>query len=153
MLASKDSLRQFGTWLPAMFDVLLRTAGPVLEVGSGFGTPILRAYCSGYRSLSTVESDPRWFAELQKLPPDPSHLIFDKLPDVGFWDVALVDSAPPATRQPYINMLRDRCRFIVVHDCEPGNFQGYGYNFEGFSHVAVWNDLLPHTCVLTCPAK
>lgn len=149
MLASKDTIRTYCTWLPAMLDALLRTAGPVLEVGSGFGTPILRAYCSGYRSLTTVESHPRWLAELQKLPPDESHTILDKLPEIGLWDVALIDSAPAFTRQPYIEQLRSRCRFLVVHDCEPGNFEGYGYNFAGFAHVALWNDLLPHTAVLT----
>lgn len=151
MLASKDSIRQYCTWLPAMMDVLLRTAGPVLEVGSGFGTPILRAYCQGYRSLTTVETDPLWFAELQKLPIDRSHIIVDNLPEIGFWDVALIDSAPAATRQPYINLLKSRCRFLVVHDTEPGNFEGYGYNFDGFVHAAKWNDLVPNTTVLTSP--
>lgn len=144
-MASKKLMKGYCTWLPAMMDVLLRTDGPVLELGGGHGTLLLRNFCEGVRPLLTVENDPDYFEVLSHLKSN-YHKIKKEIPEVGFWDVALVDSAPAASRQPYIEALRSRAKFIVVHDVQD---PGYGYDFRGFVHVAMWDDLCPATAVLT----
>jgi hypothetical protein len=144
MLPAKDTLRGYGTWLPAMFDAMLRTTGPVLEIGGGHGTGILHAYCDGLRKLTTVEFDPNWRAQLEVFGSE-WHAVLAEIPPEEF-DVALVDSAPATTRQPIIQQLTGRVKHIVVHDVDD---PGYGYDFSRFRHIAMWNDLRPWTAVLT----
>lgn len=140
------SSQGYATWLPAMMDCLLRTRGPVLELGGGLWSPVLHAFCDRVRMLTTVEADLEWYGLLLPLA-NPWHLVYRELPEHCSWDVALVDNAPGAERQPMIERLRGRCRFLVVHDCQDA---GYCYDFSGFA-VTEWTALSPATAVLESP--
>lgn len=137
------SSQGYATWLPAMMDCLLRTSGPVLEVGGGLWSPVLHHYCDRIRMLTTVEGEPEWYGLLLSMA-NPWHLVYRELPAECCWDVALVDG-PTAERQPMIEALRGRARFIVVHDTQDA---GYGFNFAGFQRTD-WAGLSPATSVLT----
>ena len=143
------SSQGFATWLPAMMDAMLRTSwthGAVLEVGGGHWSAVLSAYCHGIRQLTTVEADPEWHAFISQLA-NPWHLVYRELPPLTpahYWDVALIDSFPASSRQPWIELLRDRVKVFVVHDVEDA---GYGYDFAGFK-VTHWPQLSPATAVL-----
>lgn len=144
MLPAKTLESQgYATWLPAMMDVLLRTQGSVLEIGGGLWSDVLHAFCANTRMLTTVESDPEWHGFLLPLA-NPWHLVYRELPPACVWDVVLLDSAPNFTRQPYLDSLRGRARYVVVHDVED---LGYGYNFTGWE-VEHWVTLSPATAVL-----
>lgn len=125
-----------------MFDALLRTDGPVIEIGSGYGTAVLAAYCDQYRVLTSVETNPFWFAYILQRA-NPWYLCYREIPAEGSWDVALIDG-PAAGRQAAIEALRERVKILVVHDVES---EGYGYDFTGFD-VVRWGPL-PETAVLT----
>ena len=137
------SSQGYATWLPAMMDCLLRTRGPVLEVGGGLWSPVLHAFCDRIRMLTTVETDPEWYGLMLSLA-NPWHLVYAELPAGCSWDVALVDG-PTAERQPMIEALRGRAKYIVVHDTQDG---GYGWDFKGYT-VSEWASLSPATSVLS----
>jgi len=148
MMPPKDTMRGFSTWLPAMMDALLKTTGPVLEIGSGYGTPILAAYCDNYRLLTTIENDLFWYAHAL-IEANAWHLVYKSLEDIdpaACWDVGLVDNAPAAERMPIIERLRNRVKILVVHDAQDS---GYGYDFSGFD-VVRWGPM-PETAVLMLP--
>lgn len=138
----KDSMRGYCTHLPALFDSLLKTTGAVIEIGGGYSTAVIAAYCHQYRVLTTVETDQWWFGFLLSSA-NPWHLVVKEIPAEGLWDVALIDG-PAETRQKAIEALRNRAKILVVHDVE--HEEGYGYDFSGFD-VERWGPM-PETAVL-----
>lgn len=135
----------YGTHLPALFDAVLRTWGPVLEVGGGrFSTQVLRSFCDGMRMLTTVEFDPRWFAVLSSFACE-WHLVYSVIPEEGEWDVALIDCEADR-RQPAIEALRSRAKILVIHDTQDA---GYHYDLSSFKYRREWHDLVPWTDVVS----
>lgn len=134
----------YGTHLPALFDALMRTTGPVIEIGGGrFSTQILRSFTDGMRMLTTVEFDPRWLSLLSSFA-GPWHLVYGELPE-GEWDVALID-CQASMRQPMIEALEHRAKILVVHDTQD---PGYHYDLSRFKYRREWHELMPWTDVVS----
>lgn len=131
-----------GTHFPVLAACVARTRGPVLELGAGeYSTPLLHLLCKD-RLLVTVEHDPAWLEKFRDTERSLHKLILVRNYDEAkvieeiAWDVALVDHAPGTRRVTEILRLKDRTRFIVVHDTdEPGYhyepvLAGFKYRYD-----------------------
>ena len=139
----------YATHLPLLLEYVLKTTGPVLELGAGnYSTPILHTLCEGKRLLVTIESNPEWLAKFQHLRSS-HHIVTDTLtPELAAasWDVVLVDSAPGSTRTPYIDQLCHKSQYLILHDSED---PGYNYPTDYFKHKREWAWLTPKTIVVS----
>jgi hypothetical protein len=155
-------LDDFGTFFPVLAALVNRTSGPVLELGCGnYSTPMLHFMCKN-RPLFSAETDSKWFekfAEYQSTNHD-IRLVSDwdqyDVIDRYFWDVALVDHAPGKRRIVETARLKDRCRFLVLHDVEEldkstpcGADYKWAQILPMFKHVWIWNRYRPHTAVVS----
>lgn len=119
----------YSTHQPVLYEAVMKTGGPVVELGCGHGsTLLLHKLCEKYgRELLTLESDRAWFEQFVSLA-TPRHqfgLVFDwdgiVLNEyiVGVpWDVALVDQSTFEQRAAAVIALKDKVKFIVLHDCD-----------------------------------
>lgn len=119
----------YSTHIPVLMAAIHNTAGPVIELGCGdYSTPALHLMCKD-RLLVSAESDGNWlsrFADLES----PSHRLFhvddnewSNFKPIDYsWDVAFVDQNPPH-RKYSIPRLREKTRFIVIHDTESPAFE------------------------------
>ncbi len=119
------------THYPILAACAVRTRGPVLELGAGdYSTPLLSLLCKG-RKILTLDSDPKWLERFGDLKSDDHsfHLVSDwpgcPLIESRQWGVAFVDNRPHHQRTPLIRRLKDRARFIVIHDTENNALYGY----------------------------
>jgi hypothetical protein len=143
----------FGTHLPALMGCVAATSGPVLELGSGYySTPILHAVTPG-RRLVTADNYAAWLARFRYLqsPDHELHIVhdwdaFDLIDEP--WDVAFVDMAPDEARAAAIRRLRERTRYIVVHDTEA---ESYGFEplFSEFKYRHDFRNQLPYATVVS----
>ncbi|HUX17298.1 MAG TPA: hypothetical protein VMW52_12555 [Phycisphaerae bacterium] len=140
----------YGTHLPALIHCVLRTSGPILELGAGrFSTPILHQLCSAdQRRIVTAEEPGDWLATYEHLRTDWHEFIrsYDaEVIDAIQWSVVLIDHAMDR-RNADLQRLADRASFIVVHDT---NCTKYGYDFAAFRYRRDWDDLSPTTAVVS----
>lgn len=119
----------YSTHQPVLYEAVVRTSGPVIEFGCGDGsTPLLHRLCEEHaRKLLSLESDRAWLERFMCLA-TPWHrlgLVFDwdnvlrsnyiaAVP----WDVALIDQSTFEQRADAVIALKDKARFIVLHDCD-----------------------------------
>jgi hypothetical protein len=117
----------FSTHRPILCEALLRTNGKIIEFGCGYGsTPILHNFCMSHdRKLVTVESSYDWLRVFSK-----DACQFHELILVKDWDdflkgvngsdyaFAFVDQEPWSARVSTILALKDKTRFIILHDCD-----------------------------------
>lgn len=151
----------------------------VLELGCGsYSTPLLHMLAKSMGGhVVSADSDAAWLSEYDDLREEwhelhhvPDWSSWDRIDEDG-WDVAFVDHAPGERRPADILRLKNRARFIVVHDTEdePGprhspcwrkaakSGANYGYSdaFDQFKHVWHWGRFRPDTTVLSnfepCP--
>lgn len=119
-----------GTHRPYLFEAINRADGPVLELGSGpSSTPHLHLFCwkRGLK-LVTLETSEEWFEKVKHFESHWHHLefapsIIDSPHLLKDWGVVFVDHAPGETRGDAMELARNRCEFIVLHDSEE---LGYG---------------------------
>lgn len=119
----------YSTHVPILAWVVQNTRGPILELGCGFySTPLLHLLAPDRKILS-LETDKQYVDKLQKFA-SPEHRI-EHVPTweniAAFdqeWDVAFVDNAPGAARGPCIRNLKDRAKYIVVHDSDLPAYYG-----------------------------
>ena len=140
---------------------LLRTTGAVIEFGCGHGsTFILHQFCAEHnRKLVTVESDGAWLSLFSNLATSQHELILTNdweltLADsriVGRdYDLAFVDQAPFEARYTTILALKDKVRFILLHDCdyfpEHGIFGVNVIGLNGSEHrgLRTYDDVFKH---------
>lgn len=136
----------YATHLPCLISCVLRTQGPVIEVGSGmFSTPILHDICQyGQRELWTIEANPQWRQSLSYLK-TPWHHFAEEIPDKE-WAVALIDSAPVEARRAQVEVVAGKALFVVLHDT---NYDGYNYPFELFKFRRDYKEHSPWTAVVS----
>jgi hypothetical protein len=149
------------THQPVLYEMAMRTNGPIIEFGCGHGsTDLLHEICKqNKRLLISIEDDLEWLFTFQKkykddsawhkfifIPgkpskesDDPQHWIdFLKKSDlfnVLYFDVCFIDQHPWASRTATLKFMKDKAKFVVLHDCDyfPTN-NIFGKTILPFSH-------------------
>lgn len=132
----------YGTHQPVLYEIANMTTGPIIEFGSGnSSTDLLHEICKeNKRLLITVDDDQEWLNKFQQkylndsewhkfffvpgkpTTENPDHWIkfldnFELLKTVNF-DLCFVDQAPWLARLETINRLKDKVKYIILHDCD-----------------------------------
>ena len=115
----------WGSHIPVLMAAASHTKGAVIELGCGdYSTPALHLVCKG-RMLVSAEEDSGWLSRFCDLADDTHKLFYVEnnnwegfAPIDWTWDVAFVDHAPVGRRKVDIARLRDKTRFVVIHDTE-----------------------------------
>lgn len=138
----------FATHQPVLYEMAMRTKGPIIEFGCGDGsTKLLHEICKkDHRLLISIDDNREWFdkcrkqfiddgyaednsgwhkfyfVEGKKDNVDPEHWIkflqeFEPLKTVDF-DICFVDQSPWLGRYETIQLMKDRARYIILHDCD-----------------------------------
>lgn len=144
----------YATHLPALIDAIIKTSGPVLELGSGkYSTPILHQLCCTWpdvpRHLVTVETDPTWF-DLAVQHRNEHHLVvssFEAIELDNHWSVVFID-CELKERVKHLEQLKDRATFLVLHDTSCVSY-GYEKAVIGMKFARVWSDYQPWTTVVS----
>jgi len=154
----------WGTHQAALINLLnVVDEGPVLEFGMGnYSTELMHVICEKQgRKLVSMDSDPVWvdkFAEFKR----PWHEIYtvnnEKLLSDWYafinrkFSVVFIDAAPASVRQPFIQMIYNRSKHILVHDTEllvlGTGPSSYGYNFTSFPIVIHYKYARPTTSLI-----
>jgi hypothetical protein len=130
----------YETHRPVLCEAVLRTRGPILELGVGDGsTQTLHAVadeCS--RRVFSFDHDRSWmdsFLHLRSKHHFLAHLnSWDDCPiESQFWAVAFVDHKPAERRIVEIARLAYRAELIVVHDTDSPEY-GYEAIIDSFAH-------------------
>lgn len=135
----------YHTHQPVLYEVASRTSGPIIEFGCGYGsTELLHEVCKQDGRLlislddnlewlnkfkEKYKSDSEWhkFIFVQGKPSpasdSPQHWIdfmnnFDPLLTSCDFDICFIDQHPWEARVETIKYMKDKARFIIVHDCD-----------------------------------
>lgn len=141
-----------GSHLPVLYKLLQATDGAVLELGAGWNsTPLLYWICKVEgREFQSYENDKEWINALQY--PVKYASDWEWVDGVGeFWSIALVDHKPARKRRSSAKKLKDRARFVVLHDSELANHPAYKYTpiYDEFKYRYEYKKTTPHTMVLS----
>lgn len=139
----------YGTHLPCLIKAVEKTNGDILELGTGiFSTPYLH-YISilNNRKLVSVENYKEWADFLFKYNYDkhPNHdiLVVDNYSDAQIdkeWDIVLIDQTPDSSRTEEAIRLKDKAKYIILHDTNPSNDKVTHYSriYPLFKYKSVW---------------
>ena len=150
-----DIASGYGTHRPALCEAIVRTAGPILELGMGdSSTPTLHdlAKATG-RNVCSYDHVASWvarYAELRSAQHQIEHVgSWDACPiESTRWGVALVDHAPAARRVVDIERLAKHAEVVVVHDTEDSTY-GYDSIYDSFAYRLDDRDERPWTTLLS----
>lgn len=133
----------FSTHQPVLYEMALRTTGPIVEFGCGEGsTDLLHEICrQNKRLLISIDDDFEWLhkysekykddsewhrfifipGKSQSDPDNPQYWI-DFLNNSGFAemgiDLCFIDQHPWLARFETAKYMKDKARFIIIHDCD-----------------------------------
>jgi len=142
------------THIGILAGMVAKTTGPVVELGVGhYSTPVLHYMSQVGRPTLSVETNKEWCEYFANQYQNRIHEFYcteNKLVSVDFfsneqykdikWDVAFVDNGPETDRAKCVQLLRDKAKYIVVHDSEPA---AVAYNWGGiwdtFKHRYYWD--------------
>ena len=141
----------YGSHLPCLIRAMERTiykGGDVCEIGTGvFSTPFLRYSCmlSG-RKLVSYENYREWYDFMLKYwESNVCHEInfVEKYADAPIdrdWDVVLIDQTPDSSRSEEALRLKDKAKYIIVHDSNPSNYKVTHYDklYPHFKYKTDW---------------
>jgi len=133
----------FYTHQPVLYEMALRTSGPIFEFGCGYGsTDMLHEVCKdNKRLLISIDDNLEWlqiFSEKYNNDSEWHKFIFvpgksvDDIDNPQHWveflnnlglsklsvDVCFIDQHPWLGRLETIKYMKDKARFIIVHDCD-----------------------------------
>jgi len=121
----------YATHQPLLVKHLLRSTGPVLELGIGdYSTPIIHEICAHQRrEVWSFDSDSAWVERFSPYRTTSHHI--ERLADwssltplAGGYGLVFVDHSPAERRIVDIRLLIPICDVMVVHDTEDCR---YGY--------------------------
>ena len=138
----------YGTHLACLIKAIEKTKGDILEMGTGvFSTPYLRYVCmlSG-RKLVSYENYKDWYKFMLKYwTSNENHEInfIDKYSDAPIdreWDVVLIDQTPDSSRAEEAIRLKDKAKYIILHDANPSNDKVTHYStvYPHFKYRTDW---------------
>jgi hypothetical protein len=143
----------WSTHLPVLVTFAARTRGPVLEMGCGdSSTPILHGFCRD-RFIMSVDGDAAFIERFRHLT-GPSHL-FHHVPDWSkfdvrglgpIWEIAFIDHAPYQQRIVDLDRLRNRAKFLILHDAQAPEYQKI---LSTFKHRINYTFMSPATTVVS----
>ncbi len=144
-----------GTHRPVLCEAILRTTGPILELGMGDNSTLpLHEIAKTYgRRVCSYDHDASWVARYSALRGD-KHRIehvtsWDDCPiESERWAVVLVDHSPNERRIVDIARLAAHADVIVVHDTQDMTL-GYEAVFATFKHRLDYREDAPWTTVLS----
>lgn len=141
--------QRFGTHLPLLAAVIAKAGpGAVLEVGTGHASaPLIAEMCrANGRFWMVHDTSPDWLTTVEDL--DPTSLV--QLVDVGGCAVALVDCVG-WDRLKWLQHLRDRAEFIVVHDTDDpaGDLKEMNAYLDTFKYRYDYKVMTPWTSVVS----
>ena len=148
MAKSMNVSLAYGTHLPCLIKALSKTTGDILELGTGlFSTPYLRysAMLSG-RLLVSYENYKEWYDFMLKYwTSNDNHQInfieeYKDAPIDKDWDIVLIDQTPDSSRNEEAIRLKDKAKYIIIHDSNPSNYKVTHYDelFPHFKYKTDW---------------
>jgi hypothetical protein len=145
----------YETHRPVLCEAVLRTRGPILELGTGDGSTIalhsVATECS--RRVFSFDNDRNWIDRFLHLRSE-HHLLaclpnWDDCPvESQFWAVAFVDHRPAQRRVVEIARLAHRAELLVVHDTESPEYS-YEAIIGSFAYRLDYREQLPWTTLLS----
>jgi len=116
---------EYASHQPVLIEILRRTSGPVLELGSGEGsTRLLHHLCDGNRYLLTVDDNLEWLERYEELSNISHGFLREDLDKITKrdlitrveWEVVFLDQGDWNSRTECLMYFKDRARFIILHD-------------------------------------
>lgn len=152
--------RAYSSHMPVLLDLLSKTDGPVLELGSGrYSTPLIHWSCAAtQRFVLTLERSKKYFEYASQFA-DTWHKVvlvedWDKYPLDGpsgkKWSLAFVDHEGPR-RGTETKRLADLADIIVCHDTCGRDEKKYGYKdaWPSFKYRYQFQLVRPRTSVVS----
>jgi hypothetical protein len=147
-LPSNDQMNANATHYGILGGMIAKTTGPIVEFGLGhYSTPLIHYLCQNRKAVS-VETNREWTKYFEARFGNESHEFYcteNRLISTAFfsnskynevmWGVAFIDNGPDADRVKIIRNVRQKAKYIVVHDSEPGAVSyGWGDVFDTFKY-------------------
>ena len=140
----------FSTHQQMLVRYLLRSTGPILELGcGGYSTPIIHEFAvEQRRKATTVDTDLWWikqFESLQSPMHDIRHIVeWDDWIVEGPYGIAFIDHAPAERREIDIRRLIGVADYFVMHDSEEPAY-GYRHIINQVEHLETDSSIVPWT--------
>ena len=153
----RDFKVRAGSHLPLLIELVRKSEGPILELGTGFySTPILHWLCAEMgRKLVSYESSEDYFAVARNYIADFHEVNFvedwSKVDLSSHWGLVFADHYPASQRIKEIVRVVDNADYIVAHDSEPRNDEAYKYSTIAslFKYRYDYTKFYPHTVVFS----
>jgi predicted O-methyltransferase YrrM len=156
--------KQMGSYMPVLLNLLYKTTGPVLELGTGiFSTPVMHWACfDKKRPLISYENNPDYFKLNEQYNYDFHKIYFindwNSIDIEKTWDVVLIDCAPALSRKDVAKKLSNYAQYIILHDTwwkEESHFHYkeifplFKYKFDYFKEKPAYTSVLSNFIDLT----
>ena len=147
-----DGMRDLGvsSHFPVLAAAVLKTTGPTLELGTGWGSSPMLKLMSRFsgRRLESYDNSKEWadmfgagYVEYwgKWEPKEPSY------------GVCFIDCSPGEERKDLILKMKGRAKFIIAHDHEAGSAAAYYYEHVTpfFKYVESYRVVRPHTLIVS----
>lgn len=140
----------FSTHQQLLVKYLLRSTGPILELGcGGYSTKIIHEFAAAQgRHATTIDTDQEWISQFL-----PLQSSFHDVLHVPSWEdwtpgemygLAFIDHAPGERREIDIRRLIGRVEYFVLHDSEEPSY-GYANIIGLLEHLETDDSVVPWT--------
>lgn len=165
----------YGSHYPVLGAAVARTAGPVLELGTGdFSTILLHYATAPHRLLASADMNAEWMSKYRAYESNRHtfHLVEpkgdDALPkvtreiqgwrewtwaDQTYWGCIFIDNAPGEARHELAIRFANAADLIICHDSETDYAAGGNYMYDKakphFKYVSEFKRFRPYTLILS----